>query len=301
MNFEPVVSGDAPAKINRELRVGELRSDGYHEVRARLVAIDLCDSIGVAPGRGGLELSCDGIEVAGGESNLVIRAARALAERLSRPADARIHLTKRIPVGSGLGGGSSDAALALTVLSRLWGASLPAEDLASIAASIGSDVPFFLVGGEADVGGRGERVSPLPDSKSVDLLLLIPSFSISTREVYLARRRAARAAGHEVPLPNSLDVETSGRFFGPNDLAFAVLQTRAEMSILMDSARSVASEAAITGSGSTIVLKGAAVDAASRLAARHPEARLHRCRTLSREEYRLRTEPSGGFQWRSLR
>jgi 4-diphosphocytidyl-2-C-methyl-D-erythritol kinase len=300
LDFEPVVSGDAPAKINRELRVGELRPDGYHEIRARLVAIDLRDSIGVAPGRGKLELSCDGIEVPGDESNLVIRAARALATRLSRPADARIHLTKRIPVGSGLGGGSSDAALTLRALSRLWGASLPAEDLAEVAAELGSDVAFFLVGGEANVAGRGELVSPLPDSESVELLLLIPPFPISTREVYLARRRAARA-GDEAALPNSLDIETSGLFFGSNDLAFAVLQTRAEMSVLMDSARSVASEAAITGSGSAIVLKGASADAASRLAALHPEARLHRCRTLSREEYRLRTASSGGFQWRSLR
>jgi 4-diphosphocytidyl-2-C-methyl-D-erythritol kinase len=300
LDFEPVISGDAPAKINRELRVGDLRPDGYHEIRSRLVAIDFCDSIGVAPGRGRLELSCDGIDVPGDESNLVIRAARALAARLSRPADARIHLTKRIPVGSGLGGGSSDAALALTALSRLWGASLPAEELAELAAELGSDVPFFLVGGEADVAGRGERVTPLPDSEAIELLLLIPSFSISTREVYIARRGAARD-GHEVALPNSLDVDTSGRFFGPNDLAFAVLQTRAEMSVLINSARSMASEAAITGSGSTIVLKGASADVASRLAARHPETRLHPCRTLSREQYRLRTESSGGFQWRSPR
>jgi 4-diphosphocytidyl-2-C-methyl-D-erythritol kinase len=300
LDFEPVISGDAPAKVNRELRVGDLRPDGYHEIRARLVAIDLCDSIGVAPGRGKLELSWDGIEVPGDESNLVIRAAKALAARLSRPADARIHLTKRIPVGSGLGGGSSDAALTLTALSGLWGASLPAEDLAEIAAELGSDVPFFLVGGEADVSGRGERICPLPDSESIELLLLIPPFSISTREVYAARRRAARA-GDGVALSNPLDIETSGRFFGPNDLAFAVLQMRAEMSMLMESARSLASEAAITGSGSTIVLKGASVDAESRLAARHPETRLHRCRTLSREEYRLRTASSGGFQWRSLK
>jgi 4-diphosphocytidyl-2-C-methyl-D-erythritol kinase len=300
LNFEPVLRADAPAKINRELRVGALRPDGYHEIRSRLVAIDLCDSIGVAPGSGRLDLSCDGLDVPGDETNLVLRAARALAERLGRPADARIHLTKRIPVGAGLAGGSSDAALTLALLSRLWEAPLSTEDLAELALGLGSDVPFFLVGGEADVGGRGERISPLPDSESVDLLLLIPPFPISTREAYRERRRTALAGG-EGPIPNSLDVETSGRFFGPNDLAFAVLQLKAEMSVLLDSARSLASEAAITGSGSTIVLKGASEDDAARLAARHPETRLHRCRTLSREEYRVRTESSGGFQWRSLK
>jgi 4-diphosphocytidyl-2-C-methyl-D-erythritol kinase len=300
LNFEPTFAGEAPAKINRELRIGGLRPDGFHEIRSRIVAIDLCDTISVAPGRGELELSCEGLAVPSGESNLVVRTARALAERVRRPADARIHLTKSIPIGAGLGGGSSDAALALRLLSRLWKTALSSEELAEVAARIGSDVPFFLVGGEADVAGRGEHVRPLPDSESVELLLLFPPFPISTREAYLARSRAVREEG-KGPLATSLDVETSGRFFGPNDLAFAVLQVRAEMSVLLDSARSLASEAAITGSGSTIVMKGASADASSRLAARHPETRLHRCRTLSREEYRVRTESSGGFQWRSLK
>jgi 4-diphosphocytidyl-2-C-methyl-D-erythritol kinase len=294
LNFEPIFAAEAPAKINRELRVGALRPDGFHEIRSRLVTIDLCDSISVAPGLGELELSCEGLALPASESNLVVRAARALAVRLGRPADARIHLTKRIPIAAGLGGGSSDAALALRLLSRLWKAGLSTGELAELAAGLGSDVPFFLVGGEADVGGRGEEVRPVPDSESVELLLLIPPFPISTREAYLARRRTVPERGDE-PLPTSLDVETSGRFFGPNDLAFAVLQMRSEMSVLLDSARSLASEAAITGSGSTIVMKGASADAPSRLAARHPETRLHRCRTLSREEYRVRTESSGGF------
>jgi 4-diphosphocytidyl-2-C-methyl-D-erythritol kinase len=276
-----------------------LRPDGYHEIRSKVVAIDLCDSIGVAPGDGKLELTCEGLDVACDESNLVLRAARALAALLGRPADARLHLTKRIPIGAGLGGGSSDAALTLTLLSRLWKATLPAGALTEVAAALGSDVPFFLVGGEADLAGRGEIVQALPDSQGVELVLLTPPFAISTRNAYRARR--ANLSGGEPRLPNSLDVETSGRFFGPNDLAFAVLQLKEEMGVLLDSARSLATEAAITGSGSTIVLTGASDEDVARLTRRHPEARLHRCRTLSREEYRLRTEPSGGFQWRSHR
>ena len=118
-------------------------------------------------------------------------------------------------------------------------------------------------------------------------------FPTSTGEIYAARRRIASDRAED-PLPNALDVETSGRFFGPNDLAFAVLQTRREMSVLVDSARSLSSESAITGSGSTIVLKGPSPDAVARLRALHPEARLQACRTLSRSEYRLRTAPSGG-------
>jgi 4-diphosphocytidyl-2-C-methyl-D-erythritol kinase len=292
LNPERIFRGEAPAKINRELRVGGKRPDGYHEIRSRIVSIDLADSIEVAPGRG-LELSCEGLDVPPGESNLVVRAARALADRLGRSADARIRLTKRIPVGAGLGGGSSDGARALVLLSRLWDSRLAEEDLRRVAASIGSDVPFFLVGGEADVAGRGEIVIPLPDSPAVRLLLLLPPFPMSTAEVYAARDRLAPDLS-DAPLANSLSVETSGRFFGPNDLAFAVLQTRREMSVLMDSARLLSAEAAVTGSGSAIVLTGASPDAVERLRALHPEARLQPCRTLSRGEYRLRTESSGG-------
>lgn len=292
MSVEPGFSAEAPAKINRELRVGRLRPDGFHEIRSRIVSIDLADTIEVAPGRG-LQLSCVGIGVPSDDSNLVVRAARALAERLGRAADARIRLTKRIPVGAGLGGGSSDAAATLLLLSRLWDSPLQREELHRLAAAIGSDVPFFLVGGEADVAGRGEVVVPLPDSPGVDLLLLIPPFPISTGEVYAARRRIVPDRA-DAPLPTALDVETSGRFFGPNDLAFAVLQLRREMSVLVDSARSLSSETAITGSGSTIVLKEPSPDAAERLRALHPETHLQACRTLSRGEYRLRTAPSGG-------
>jgi 4-diphosphocytidyl-2-C-methyl-D-erythritol kinase len=293
LSAEPVFSAEAPAKINRELRVGRLRPDGFHEIRSRIVSIDLADTIDVAPGEG-LEISCEGFDVPSDESNLVVRAARALAKRIGRAADARIRLTKRIPVGAGLGGGSSDAAQALLLLSRLWDSPLPPEELHRLAAAIGSDVPFFLVGGEADVAGRGEVVVALPDSPGVVLLLLVPPFPISTGEVYAARRRLASDRG-DAPLPSALDVATSGRFFGPNDLAFAVLQTRREMGALVDSARSLSSETAITGSGSAIVLRGPLPDAAERLRALHPEARLEPCRTLSRGEYRLRTAPSGGF------
>lgn len=300
MRLESGFSAEAPAKINRELRVGKLRSDGYHEIRSRILSIDLADSIAVAPGRGSLELFCEGLPVPGGESNLVVRAARAMAARLGRTADVRILLTKRIPVGAGLGGGSSDAARTLALLTRLWDAELPDGELARIAGTIGSDVPFFLVGGEAEVSGRGEIVAPLPDSESVGLLLLVPPFSISTREAYETWSRIAPPAGDQ-RLASPLEVDSSEAFFGANDLALAVLQMRPEMSVLIESVRSFASEAAITGSGSAIVLKGVSAGGEAGLAARHPEARLHRCRTLSREEYRLRTESSGGFQWRSLK
>lgn len=294
------LTGEAPAKINRELRLGGRRSDGYQEIRSRVVSIDLADSLTVESGTGSLELVCEGLAVPCDDSNLVVRAARALAERLGVAPATRILLHKRIPVGAGLGGGSSDAARTLALLSRLWDSRLPPGDLASIAATLGSDVPFFLTGGEADVEGRGERVTPLPDSPIEDLLLLVPPFPVSTADAYAAYRRRSMDSD-ESRTPAHLEVANSGKFFGPNDLALAVLETNSEMRVLLESAFSSASECAITGSGSTIVVRGAARDVGERLGALHPEARVIPCRTLSREEYRLRTESSGGSQWRSPR
>ncbi len=290
----------APAKINRELRVGRIRPDGFHEIRSRLVAIDLADSIEVESGAGSLHLSCTGLPVPADESNLVARAARALAERLGRPtADAVIRLEKRIPVGAGLGGGSSDAARALDLLSRLWESNLSRDEGVSLAASLGSDVPFFLVGGEAEVTGRGERVSPRPDSPVEELLVVVPPFSISTAEAYARQGRRAGDADNRKILP--LEIDSSGKYFGPNDLALAVLEINSEMGKLLEFARSLVAESTITGSGSAIVLRGASPDAEERLSSAFPEARVFPCRTLSSEGYRLRTDPSGGSQWRSLK
>jgi 4-diphosphocytidyl-2-C-methyl-D-erythritol kinase len=291
---------DAPAKINRELRVGRVRSDGFHEIRSRIVAIDLADSIEVENGSGSLDLSCTGLPVPADDTNLVARAARALAERLGRPsADAAIRLEKRIPVGAGLGGGSSDAARTLALLSDLWESRLSSEELGSLARGLGSDVPFFLVGGEAEVTGRGEQVNPLPDSAIEELLLVVPPFSISTAEAY-ARHRPDPASPDSAEIAR-LEIDSSGKYFGPNDLALPVLEINSEMGVLLDFARSMAPESTITGSGSTIVLRGAPADAGARLSSEFSEAQIIRCRTLSREEYRLRTESSGGSQWRSLK
>jgi 4-diphosphocytidyl-2-C-methyl-D-erythritol kinase len=291
---------EAPAKINRELRVGGIRPDGFHEIRSRLVAIDLADSIEVESGAGSLQLSCTGLPVPCDESNLVARAARALAARLGRAnADVTIRLEKKIPVGAGLGGGSSDAARVLDLLSQLWESKLSREEVISLAASLGSDVPFFLVGGEAEVSGRGEKVIPRPDPPVEDLLLLVPPFSISAADAY-AGHRSDPAPGGTTDIP-PLEIDSSGKYFGPNDLALAVLEINSEMGIFLEFGRPLASEVTITGSGSAIVLRGASPDARELLSVEFPEARILRCRTLPREAYRLRTESSGGSQWRSLK
>lgn len=289
------LSAEAFAKINRELRVGGPRPDGYHEIHSRFASIDLADRLEVE-GADDLELSCS-VPALSDESNLVARAARALATRLHRKPAARIHLEKGIPIGAGLGGGSADAAVALLLLSRMWESRLEEAELLAIAAELGSDVPYFLIGGEVDVSGRGERLRPLPDRPPEELLLLIPPFSTSTREVYALFDRLEPLPS----LPERLSVDGSIKFFGPNDLASSVLALRGEMEAYRRSARETAEECGITGSGSAIVLRGITTEAEGRLGARHPEATLQRVRTLDREEYRRRTTASGGSTWKSPR
>src|SRR5262249_48759886 len=146
-----------PAKINLHLGVGPLRDDGYHEVTTVYHAVGLFDEITARPadtlaltmdGEGAGELALDG-------TNHVIRAVHALGEATGREPHARLHLRKQIPLAGGLAGGSADAAATLVACDALWGTGLGREDLASVAAGLGSDVPFLVLGGTALGLGRG--------------------------------------------------------------------------------------------------------------------------------------------------
>jgi 4-diphosphocytidyl-2-C-methyl-D-erythritol kinase len=282
------LSAEAPAKINRELRVGRLREDGYHEVFSRMVSIDLADRLTVEPAED-LRFSCDDPRVPAGEDNLVVRAARRLASAAGVAPRASIRLEKRTPMGGGLGGGSADAAIALRLLAELWDCAPDVRrSLPALAAELGSDVPFFLGGGQADVTGRGEIVQPVDDAPERPLLLLVPPFTVSTAAVYRAYAGRGR-------LPERLSVDGPGHagFLGPNDLTPAVLQVEPRMEAYLASAARVSKERAVSGSGSTIVL-AAPPEARDELARRHPEAQLFACTTLTRDAYRLRTNPNGG-------
>ena len=245
-----------------------------------------------------LELVCEGRPVDSGEDNLIVRAARALAAEIGIEPRARIRLVKRTPVGAGLGGGSSDAAETLRLLRDLWRADVSDARLASLAPALGSDVPYFFSGGEADVSGRGERIVEREDAPGVELLLLIPPFPLSTREVFAAHARITRGRAR---LPGRLEIESSGAFLGPNRLALAVLEVNGAMKSYLESAAEAAAESAMSGSGSAVVLYGARDGAASWLKKQHPEASVVPTRTLGRGEYRARTSPPGGSQWTSPR
>lgn len=270
----------APAKINRELRVGPRRPDGFHDIRSRFASIALADEIEAEEAQG-FSFSCDQAGVPANESNLVARAARALAAELEIEPGVRLRLSKNVPVGAGLGGGSADAAVTLLLLCRLWGRRPSAERLSAIAASLGSDVPFFLAGGEADVEGRGERVERRQDGPAEALTLIVPPFSISTAAVY----SAFDVIGGASPPPEHLDLASSGRFFGPNELEAAIVTVRPEMAAYLDRARRIAREAAITGSGSALVLVGARPSEIAAFLAAHPGARAIASRTIGRTEY----------------
>ena len=277
----------APAKINRELRIGAVRPDGFHEIRSRFAAIDLADKITVKRSLGRMAFTCDDSSIPSGDGNLVVRAAQLLASRLGTASGARMRLEKRIPAGAGLGGGSADAAVALILLAKLWEAELSARELAELGSQLGSDVPFFFAGGEADVSGRGEVVVPRADAPRAELLLFVPAFGIATAEAYAAHRGTASGQA----LPKRLDIESTGKFFGPNDLEPAILGVRPEMGTLLIGARTVAAEASITGSGSAIVLYQPTDDAVRRLAGLTPGARFFRAHTLGRDDYRALTTP----------
>lgn len=187
----------APAKINLHLEVLGLRGDGFHELAMLMQSIDLADELQLAnTADGRISLTCDRPGLSCGEDNLIVRAAERLRSHAGLPElGARIHLQKRIPVGAGLAGGSSDAAAALVGLDALWGLALPRQELHGLAAALGSDVPFCLDGGSQLCFGRGERLEPLVQGSAPALAVLLikhPAASVSTPWAY-GRCRELRA------------------------------------------------------------------------------------------------------------
>lgn len=178
-----VIKYKAYAKVNLALEVLGLRPDGFHEVLTVLQTISLADELTFQSAEG-LSVSADHPAIPDDERNLVFRAGQALQQRFGLHRGAQVAIKKRIPVGGGLGGGSSDAACALIALSRLWGLSPSSGELEEIAGTLGSDVPFFLRGGTCLGKGRGEVLKPLAPLPSCFLALVYPGFGVSTAWAY---------------------------------------------------------------------------------------------------------------------
>jgi 4-diphosphocytidyl-2-C-methyl-D-erythritol kinase len=186
MSSPRAVAVPAYAKINLTLAVLGKRADGYHELASILQTVSLHDTLRIAPTSGGGALTCAAdVPALRSPHNLALRAAELLRRELDDPSlGAQIELHKEIPIQGGMGGGSSDAAAVLLALNRLWGAALPDERLMGLAARLGSDVPYFIVGGTARIGGRGEIVVPLPDVAPLWLVLARPPVGVSTAAVF---------------------------------------------------------------------------------------------------------------------
>lgn len=184
-----LLSEQAPAKINLGLHILRQRADGYHDVETVLHRIDWADTITVEPAET-LSMTCSDPSLPTDDRNLCLQAARRLQETCDVSLGATLHLEKQVPHGAGLGGGSSDAATTIRLLSRLWELDVRQDTLYDVAASIGADVPFFLEGVPAAYGtGRGDSLSPLtrrgkPYELPFSVLVVVPPVKISTPSAY---------------------------------------------------------------------------------------------------------------------
>jgi 4-diphosphocytidyl-2-C-methyl-D-erythritol kinase len=245
-----------PAKVNLALHVRGRRPDGFHEIETLFQTIDLWDEL-EAEEADDLSIEASDPSLPGGDGNLVIRAARMLRERCApeRRLGASFRLAKSIPVGAGLGGGSSDAAGALILLNALWGLAQPRGALQRMASDLGSDVPFFLWGGTAAGTGRGEEIVPLPSFPERAILLGRPSYGLATADVYAALGAPLTAPVMDVTVPRLFLKLAEGKDFAlaRNDLESAAFGLRKELAEFRDAlSRRGAELARLSGSGSVV-------------------------------------------------
>lgn len=182
---EPL-TGKAHAKVNLFLRVLSRETDGYHGIETLYSRLDLCDILEVRRlDAVGVTLEVNGPGTGPAETNLAVRGARAVLDATGRRFGVHLSLTKRIPIGAGLGGGSADGAAALALVNQLAGNAIPHSELLHHAARLGADVPFCLSGASLALGwAHGERMLALPPLPSAPVLLLTPPVAVSTREAY---------------------------------------------------------------------------------------------------------------------
>ena len=232
----------APAKLNLFLHVVGRRSDGYHRLQTAFRLIDLCDWLRFSPRADGEISLARLVPGVAADENLVVRAARLLQEEGATRAGVDIDLEKNIPVGGGLGGGSSDCATTLAVLNRLWDLALPAKRLAALALTLGADVPFFLFGRNAFGEGIGEELAPL-DLPQAWYTVLIPRVQVSTQAIFAAPELTR----------NSKTIKISGFSggFGRNDLEPVVCRRHPEVAKHLEWLRRFG-DARMSGSGACV-------------------------------------------------
>jgi len=248
------------AKINWTLEILGRRTDGYHEVRTILQTIDLADELAFELTNDDLIIECDSPRVPRDETNLIARAIRKFQKASGTSFGLNVRLRKNIPLEAGLGGGSSNGAVTLLALQRLFNYPLKLKELFEIGRGLGADVPFFFTGGRAIGVGRGEEVYPLDDIEQNSILLVNCGVRVPTKEAYsLLAGRLTSLEGKDI-IPFSLEAAYAGigrsRTVRPelrNDLEAAVfsrypLLTEVKARLLSSNARAVA----MSGGGSTV-------------------------------------------------
>ncbi|HEX7152443.1 MAG TPA: 4-(cytidine 5'-diphospho)-2-C-methyl-D-erythritol kinase [Thermoanaerobaculia bacterium] len=248
----------AYAKINWSLRITGKRGDGFHDLETIFQEISLHDELTFTPAER-LSLTCDEPTIPVDERNLVMRAAQLLGA-----PPVAIDLRKRIPAGGGLGGGSSDAAATLVALNEMF--DLGRDDLPALALQLGSDVPFFLVGGRAYATGRGEVLTPLPPEPAVPLLLLLPEERVMTGEAFASLRSFSAPAGADARYVNDFE-----------EPVFAKLPRLRELKQRLIDAG--ATFAAMSGSGSTLFGTFRDAESRDRAMAQFGDVRAESCET----------------------
>ena len=271
----------APAKINLGLHVLGRRPDGYHDIETILLQIPWADVLTAGPAEQ-FTFTCSDAALPTDEGNLCVQAARRLAEACNMSAaGASLHLEKQIPYGAGLGGGSSDAAATLELLADLWQLSISAEQLAAIAARIGSDVPFFLGAPAAYATGRGEQVAPLYEREQTyrppfALVVAVPAVQVSTVSAYRWVQPASAGRPDLQAVVRSNDLARWRREL-VNDFQEPVMERYPAVRDLREQLVAAgAGYAALSGSGSA-VFGAFEADTAARQAARRLAEEPDRC------------------------
>ena len=278
------------AKINLMLRVGPRRPDGYHDVRTLLQSIALHDTLTFSARSGPFAVGTRAPGVPADRTNLVWKAALALWRAMGREGDPRgahVRLEKGIPMAAGLGGGSADAAAALVGLNQVWSGRLGKPALLALGASLGADVPFFLLGGTALGAARGDEVYPVDDVARFGVIVIKPSFGVATADAY-GWLDADRAA--DLPEATATTTVDVGWPHGPigvaNDLQAPVARRHAGIGEMIEALRRTGAIAsAMTGSGSAVfgLFREPAARAATRALAR-PDWLVCLTRTIGRRE-----------------
>jgi 4-diphosphocytidyl-2-C-methyl-D-erythritol kinase len=273
------VTAFAPAKVNLYLHVTGRRDDGYHLVDSLVAFVDIGDRLTAEPAAS-LSLAVDGPEAADlalvGDDNIVLRAARLLADRAGIAAGAALHLAKHLPVAGGIGGGSSDAAAALLALKRLWRIAMGDEALGDLAARLGADVPACLYGRAVWVRGIGERLDPAGALPEAGILLANPRRGLPTAAVFAARRGPFGDVGRFSPMPGDASGLASALAARRNDLTEAAIAFVPEIGAVLAQLGRLPGclLARMSGSGATcfalFVNRAAAEEACTVLAAAEP-------------------------------